>query len=73
VTIETFLIRIAKKTFVQPLSKMGYLISEEGGRENTILLESFKVSRSVKIKAVRTSFFMGPEEFGFIINLWYNT
>ena len=41
--------------------------------ENTILVESCKVSRSVKITAVRTSSLMGPEEFGFIINLWYNT
>ena len=37
---------------------------------NTDLVEGSKVSRSVKITTVRTSSLIGPEKFGFIINMW---
>jgi hypothetical protein len=59
------------KTYVKPVPKMGHLFSEgRGVVRNTALVEGCKGSRSVNITALRTISLMGPEEFGFIINLW---
>ena len=48
---------------------MGHPISEGGGA-STVLIDDSDVSRSVNITTVKTSSLIGPEEFGFIINLW---